>query len=206
MTTQEPLSKFVALHAEIDPIGLVLSGKIGGDVARILDDRSPVNDPGQTGFAIQRYAAGPGPHPQLWRLLSFDELKQIYAALEAELPHPPPGLDLALFHAFIARVKHELASEPSTRFNPARFSDIVKEQDGVLVARYGLGIDMTGTIHDAHGRISAEQHVVPMHPGKFHRLSRADRLSLAAALTRFIQSAPQPVDPLWRQLEQDAAK
>jgi hypothetical protein len=208
MNTAEPLTRFTALHAEADDRGITLSGKIGGDVALVLDDTTPAPpDPQLTTFSLQRYPGGPGSHPiDLWRRLAYDELAQIVAALDTEAHKLPPGLDAGLFHAFLAHARLEVSRQPSSRFTDARFGDIARAPDGAIVAHYGIGVDVAGTVHDAAGRITAEQHVVPMTPGRFRRLSRSDRLSLAAAIDRFVQTAPPPVSPLWAELAADAGR
>jgi hypothetical protein len=46
--------------------------------------------------------------------------------------------------------------------------------------------------------------VIPLPPGPFRPLSTADRASLAAALSAFLDANPQ-ADPLWRELFDDLA-
>jgi hypothetical protein len=195
---------FVALVAD----GNELSGKSGSDVLNILYEPPASPDAQFTNFSYEEYPADPGSHPlSLWIRMTFDQLKQLHDALKAEEKRLPSTLDPGEFHLFLHRVSHELASQPSARFADARFGGIARESEGVIVAHFGLGVDIAGTIHDGHGRITVEQHVVPRHPRRFRPLSRADRHSLAAAVAAFLRAAPSTPDAaLWRQLETDAQR
>jgi hypothetical protein len=202
------LTKFVALQIDLEKIGSVLAGKIGSNVALILDGGTAVEpDVQYTNFAIETYPDTGGIHPlSLWRRMTFDELRQLATALAAQKHHLPRTLDPTAFHHFVHQVEVELAHQPSERFTEARFAAINRDASGAIVAHLGLGIDMVGTVHDRRAALSFEQHVVPMHPGRFQRLARADRLSLAAAIDAFIRTATSPVDPLWQQLAHDASR
>ncbi len=201
------LTKFVALHIQSERIGVVLAGKLGTDIALILDDATPTEPNTQyTSFAIETYPRG-GMHPvSLWRRMTFDELKQLAVALDAEKHHLPRTLNPTAFHHFVRQVEAELAHQPSARFNEARFGAITRDAAGAIVGHLSLGIDVVGTVHDLHGAITFEQHVVPLQPGQFRRLSKADRLSLAAAIDASIRTTTPSVDPLWQQVAHDASK
>jgi hypothetical protein len=201
------LTKFVALQIHNERIGIVLSGKVGEDVALILDDPTPiVPDAQYTSFSVETYSSGGGEHPiSLWARMTFDELRQLAGALKAQEHRLPPALHTGLFHAFLHDVRAELAEQPSARFNDVRFASVARDAGGAIVGHYGLGVDLAGTIDDCSGTITVEQHVVPLPPGHFRRLSRADRLSLAAALAAFVKAQPN-ADPLWMQIAADAAR
>jgi hypothetical protein len=200
-------TKFVALQIENTGIGIILSGKVGDDVAVVLDDPTPATPDVQfTNFAFDTYPSGPGAHPvSLWIRMTFDQLRELQSALKAQEDRLPPALHSGLFHAFLHDVRAELSDKPSARFDDVRFGSATRDACGAITGAFGLGVDVAGTIHDHGGSITVEQHVVPLPPGHFRRLSRADRFSLAAALASFVKTQPN-VDPLWKQVADDSAK
>jgi hypothetical protein len=201
----DDLRAFLPLQIQLDPIGTVLTGKIGGSVALILEDPTPIPADAQyTNFSLDTYSADVGVHPvSLWRRLTFDQLRQLQSALKSQEGGLPTTVSPALFYIFLSQVDAELAKQPSTRFATARFGAIARDASGAVVGYFSIGDDVVGIIHDRRG-ISAEQHVVPLPPGAFKRLSKADRLSLAAAIAGLAATVPG-IDPLWRQVEHDAS-
>jgi hypothetical protein len=137
--------------------------------------------------------------------LTADELKSLLTVLQHD-KHHPAGLDRTALGTLIHLVQEALRAEPSTRFDHARFGDIAKDAGGAIVAHLGLGVDLAGTVHDAKGSITFEQHVVPMKPGPFQPLSKADRASLAAALKGYIASSQPRANPVFDELLQDLAR
>ncbi len=85
-------------------------------------------------------------------------------------------------------------------FEHARFADITRDEDGALVGRVGIGRDTVGTIRDAAGSFTYEQHDAPGRPGEFRPLTPGERASLTAALSAFVETADPPADPLWREM------
>lgn len=201
METINPLAQFVALHAEIDQQRISLTGKLGIDeVAEILAE------PGTDGvihfFISQHIITSIVPAP-LYRELTGDELRTLLGALKKEEQHLPATLDGGVFRLFVHQLAYKIEHRPSTRFNEARFGAIVRTDSGAIVGHLGLGVDVVGTVHDTRHSISVETHVVPLHPGRFRRLSEGDRESLAAALAGAIKSEAPTLDPLWQQVLQD---
>jgi hypothetical protein len=133
-------------------------------------------------------------------------MRALLPSLEDELQHPPPGLDVFALTTFVHLLSQAVCESPSTRFDGARFGNITRDAGGGLVGHVGLGVDVVGTIHDACGFVTFEQHPVPLQPGAFRPLSSADRASLAAALEKFIASATPPADPLWGTLLHDLTR
>jgi hypothetical protein len=144
----------------------------------------------------------PGPRTEL----SADELRTLLAELQHEKHQKGSGIDRIALGTLIHLAQEALRVEPSSRFDHARFGDIAKDAGDAIVAHLGLGVDVAGTVHDAKGAITFEQHVVPMKPGAFQPLSRADRASLAAALKSYIASAQPRANPLYDQLLQDLSR
>lgn len=193
------LSQFVALQAEVTQMHL--TGRLGVDqVAEIL------YEPDANGFGhffINTYTIAPIQPAPLYRQLSLDEMRTLLVSLKEEEQRIPNGLDPVLLRTFIHLLSQAIENQPSTRFANARFGTVTRDAHGVISGQFGLGVDIAGTIHDAHGIVTVEQHVVPMPPGPFQHLSPADRASLIVALETFISSAQPPADPLWVQILQD---
>ena len=149
-----------------------------------------------------RVVTGPvGPQHEL----TGAELTALLASLRAASPHVGPTVDATVLTTFIHLVALAVLSEPSGRFDHARFGAIVKDTSGAIVGHLGLGVDVVGTVHDAQGAITYEQHPVPFRPGPFQPLSTADRASLSAALKSYVTST-QNADPLWSTLLSDLDK
>lgn len=153
--------------------------------------------PGRPGVAVPHIAEVLGPR----------QLSPLLDALQDEVDHPPADhdLDLAALRAFVEVLAHKVGTAASNRFERARFAGISKDAGGGIVGHLGLGIDTAGTVHDAAGRVTFSFHVIPLPPGPFSPLSPADRDSLVAALTAYLDSTPQ-ADPLWRDLLNDLSK
>jgi hypothetical protein len=100
MTTD--LTQSIVLQIQSEQIGVVLVGKLGHDVALILDDATPAEpDTQYTSFAIETYLSGAAHPVSLWRRMTFDELEQLATALGAQKHRPPRTLDPTAFHHFI---------------------------------------------------------------------------------------------------------
>lgn len=198
----ETLSQFTALQAEVTQMHL--TGKLGIDqVAEIL------YEPDANGFGhffINAYTIAPIHPAPLYRQLSLDEMRTLLITLQEEEQHIPSELDRVLLRTFIHLLSQAIENQPSTRFVNARFGEITSDAHGVIIGQFVLGVDIAGTIHDAHQIITIEQHVVPMPPGPFQHLSPADRASLIVALETFINGAQPPADPLWSQVLNDLKK
>lgn len=194
-------SSFTALGGEVQ---LYLSGKLAtGEVANFFytdDPRAPAHFMKNV-YDPQRV------HPiDLWVTLFDQEMPSLLAALKEAEKNISPGLDPLCLRSFIHELTQAIENQPSTRFNNARFSDIAQDRNGAIVGHFVLGVDVAGMIHDAHEIVTVEQHVVPMPPGHFRRLSHADRASLIAALENFINTAQPPANPLWNQVLADLQK
>lgn len=137
------------------------------------------------------------------RVLDHDDLLALLAALKSEQHRQHTGVDQSVVQLFVHLLTQALRSEPSARFDHARFGDVAKDASGAIVGHLGFGVDMAGTVHDASGAVTFEQHVVPMHPGAYQSLSRADRGSLAANLEKFLAGSP---NPLWSEVVSDLKK
>jgi hypothetical protein len=153
-----------------------------------------------------RFAPGkPGDvAPSIVDVLNPRQLSALLDALQDELDNPPTDqkLDLAALRAFVELLARTLETTASNRFEQATFASISKDAGGTIVGHLGLGIDTTGTVHDAAGKITFSFQVIPRPPGPFRPLSPADLDSLAAALTTFLATTPQ-ADPLWGDLLTD---
>ena len=192
----ETLSQFIALQAEVTQMHL--TGRLGVDqVAEIL------YEPDANGFGhffINAYTIAPVYPAPLYRQLSLDEMRTLLITLKEEELRIPYELDPVLLRTFIHLLSQAIENQPSTRFANARFGAVTRDTHGVISGQFGLGVDIAGTIHDAHGIVTVEQHVVPMPPGPFQHLSPADRASLIVALETFITGTKPPADPLWIQI------
>ncbi len=111
----------------------------------------------------------------------------------------PGGIASSVELPLLTFYDDEGGTRPSTRFDKVRFGDIVRDTSGALIAHFGLGVDVVGTVHDVNGSVTVEQHPVPQAPGPYLRLSEADRASLIRALDTFIE-ANSSANPLWKQL------
>jgi hypothetical protein len=201
-TPAETLSQFTALQAEVTQMHL--TGRLGTDqVAEILYEPD-ANAVGH--FFINAYTIAPIHPAPLYRQLSLDEMRTLLVTLKAEEQRIPYELDPVLLHTFIHLLSQAIENQPSTRFANARFGKITRDAYGVIIGQFGLGVDIAGTIHDAHGIVTAEQHVVPMPPGPFQRLSPADRASLIVALEMLVNGSQPSADPLWVQVLNDLKK
>ncbi len=178
-----------------------LTGRLGVDqVAEIL------YEPDANGFGhffINAYTIAPVHPAPLYRQLSLDEMRTLLVTLKEEEQRVPYELDPVLLRTFIHLLSQAIENQPSTRFVNARFGTVMRDAYGVITGQFGLGVDIAGTIHDAHGIVTIEQHVVPMPPGPFQHLSPADRASLIVALETFISSANPSADTLWSQILYD---
>jgi len=195
------LTQFTAARAEV--LQMTISGRLGIDqVAKILYELS--NTGGR--FFIDVHTVAPITPAPLYRELSQEELQTLLATLQAEEQHPPSGLDETELDTFIHLLSQAVATQPSTRFNFIRFGEVVRDASGAIVGHVGLGVDVVGTIHDANGDVTFEQHVVMLPPGPFQQLSAADKASLAAALDAYIAKAHPRANPLWDQIADDLRK
>jgi hypothetical protein len=139
------------------------------------------------------------------RPVAPDELRSLLASLQKQAKQPPADVDTFALETFIHVLSTAVQQAPSGRFKDAAFGDIGKDASGAIVGHYRLRqpIEIAGTIHDAAGNVTVEQHVVPLKPGEFQVLSPADRASLAAALDNYIATAHPRANPLWEQVRQD---
>ncbi len=98
-----------------------------------------------------------------------------------------------------------MATPPATPapFEHARFADIERDEDAAIIGHVGIGRDTVGTIRDAAGLFTYEQHDAPGPPGEFRPLTPGERASLTVALSAFVASADPPADPLWREMLAD---
>jgi len=194
-------SQFTAVHAEV--LQMTISGRMGVDqVAKILYELS--NTGGR--FFIDVHTIAPITPAPLYRELSPEEMQSLLTTLQAEEQNPPSGLDLPSLQTFINLLSQAVGSQPSHRFNYIRFGSVVHDACNAIVGDVGLGVDVVGTIHDANGFVTFEQHVVMLPPGPFQQLSAADKASLAAALDAFIGKAHPRANPLWDQIAADLKK
>ena len=199
--TAGAFSQFTAVDAEV--LQMTLTGRQGIDqVAKILYELSTTGGR----FFIDVHPIAPITPAPLYRELSLEEMQALLATLRAEEQNPPSGLDVPALRAFIDLLCQAVDNQPSTRFNYIRFGGIVRDTSSAIVGHVGLGVDVVGTIHDANGDVTFEQHVVMLPPGPFRQLSAADKASLAAALDAYIGSAQPHADPLWDQVAQDLKK
>src|SRR5439155_22649796 len=100
-----------------------------------------------------------------------------------------PGLPAS--RAALDGLGQRLAEAGAFPYGHARFADVIRDACGGTVAPLGLGIDTAGTVHDTAGAVSFSTHVVPLPPGPFRPLSRAERPTLARALTAFLDATPR---------------
>jgi hypothetical protein len=190
-------SQFTA--SQVTLAGMTLTGRQGVDQVAVIN-YDPNNALGNFTLAVHL----PGqvePHHII--VLNQSMMQDLLDDLQEEALNPPPGLDTTLFQTFIYLLTQALNVQPSTRFNLARFGDIAEDASGTITGHLGLGIDVVGTVQDADGVITFEQHPVPLPPGPLQPLSPADAASLAAALDTYISTANPPADPLWVQVAED---
>jgi hypothetical protein len=122
----------------------------------------------------------------------------LLADLQAELEAAPPGTDTTGLRVFIELLNQSLAQESSGRFTPARFGT-VDDEGAALYGHVVIGVDVVGTVRDAPGELSYEQHIIPLPPGRYQALSPADLTSLADSI-----DAAGPQDPRWATISADA--
>lgn len=99
-------------------------------------------------------------------------------------------------------------TQPSQRFDNLDFNraTVKTDEQGRIVANFGIGVDVVGIFHNDKGAISYEQHPVMMKAvNPPEPLPAADRASLARSLQRYL-GTNQSADPLWQRLLQDASK
>jgi len=187
------LTNFKAGHAAI--LSMKLSGQADG---LTIDIRY---EPGHFAVTTQAHS-GPTTAP---RDMSNDEIAGLRSALEGDAPQTVPGADIAALQAFTRYLSQSTAvAQPSGRFDNVTFLGIHKDDDGVLVGSMRIGIDVVGLIRDEDGVVTvATQVIVMRRPGPFEHLSRADRLSLAIALEKFVASSQPNPDPSWLQVLSD---
>ena len=198
-TDSSSLSQYIAQQATqqatVDSIWL--HGKLGNQGAmNILYEATPN---GQGDFSVSSLGLLSN---TLLIQATPEQKKTLLEALRAEEHNPPSGLDVPVLRAFIHLLAQSVEDQPSTRFANARFGEIVQDMGGAIVGHCTLGVDVVGTLHDTHGLVTFEQHVVPMPPGRFRHISTADRASLINALEDFIKVTPA-ASPLWSQVLQD---
>ncbi|HSV66525.1 MAG TPA: hypothetical protein VLJ59_11540 [Mycobacteriales bacterium] len=190
------LASFQAAQAEVR--SMRVTGRPGPDTIQIIDFSDGI-------FTLGLQAARPGVVvPLILRILGPQELAALLDALQDQLdePQPDPNLDLAALRAFVEVLTDKVGGGASNLFERARFADIGRDAAGAIVAHLGIGIDTVGTIHDSGCAITFSQRAIPLPPGPFRPLSQAERDSLVAALTAFLDNNPG-ADPLWRQLLTD---
>jgi hypothetical protein len=197
-------SGFAGFHAtQAEVVAMSVIGRPRGDGSLI--DVITFSE----GQFTRRFAGGkPGVGvPAIVEVLDRRQLSALLDALQDEVDHPPTDhdLDLAALRAFVEVLARKIGTAASNRFERARFASVSKDAGGGIVGHLGLGIDTTGTVHDAAGRVTFSFQVIPRPTGPFLPLSAADRDSLTAALTTFLDNTPQ-ADPLWRDLLDDLRK
>jgi hypothetical protein len=189
------LTDFKAAHASVGQIRLYGPPQV---------DRTTEISYDEGAFKIQ-VVGFPGPIGRD-RDLTEDEKRALLSSLQEELESPPTGLDVLAARAFVDLLSRDLSRQTSTRFDNVRFGDIARDPTGTILWHVGIPVDLEGTIRDRHGRVTFEQHVVPLPPGPYLALSRADRLSLASAVEKFISQAnaqKRPINILWEQVLND---
>jgi hypothetical protein len=194
-TQQTMIGDFKTTEAAV--LAARLAGPLGGDqTAEIMYDLGA--------FSIRVHVvSGPPADP---RPLTVDELPVLLATLRSQLKDHPPGIDMNALRAFIELLDAAVQAQPSERFAGVRFGEIVKDTAGAVIWYVSLGVDLAGSIHDHKGKITFEQHVVPMPPAQSRPLHRRDRLSMAAAVAKFVEEANtqlRPINPLWLQVLED---
>lgn len=190
------LASFQAARAEV--LSARVTGRPGPDTIQVITFSDGM-------FTLGLRAARPGVVvPLILRILNPQDLSALLDALQDQLDHSPadPSLDIAALQAFVEIVARTVGDAASNIFERARFADISKDACDGIVAHLGLGIDTAVTVHDAGGVISFSQQPVPLPPGPFRPLSQAERDSLTAALTNFLDTTPQ-ANPLWQELLKD---
>ena len=102
------------------------------------------------------------------------------------------------------------AVQPSARFDnlDLRRCTISKDDQGNIVAKLGIGVDVVGTLRvDPQSQLTYEQHPVVLRiPQPPQPLSPEDRASLGINLQRNLSSQSPPADPLWQQILTAAQK
>jgi len=192
--TSVNLTDFKAAHAAI--LDMELVGNAGGLSANIRYEAGR--------FTISTWVhSGPTSVP---RDMTEEEIATLHAALDGQSKQTVPGVDLEALETFTHYLAEAAASaQPSNRFDQARFGQIHKDHAGTLIGSMGIGVDVAGLVHDAHGSVSVATYVVTMKPGPFLPLSKADQASLVRALEKAMSKTPPP-DPLWGDVLRDLKK
>lgn len=147
----------------------------------------------------QRIVVGPDIGPIV--LLDVHAREELLAELEDEIKDAPPGSDIAGLRVFAELLRLSLEARSSGRFASARLGQVDRDQGGVLYGHLVIGVDVVGTVRDADGRITYEQHVVVLPPGAYRALPRADLISLADAV-----DAADDKDEAWGRIGSDARR
>ncbi|HMC68031.1 MAG TPA: hypothetical protein VKJ07_02655 [Mycobacteriales bacterium] len=190
------LDTFQAAQGEV--LALRLTGRADPDRVQVITYQD-----GE--FTLGLRAARPGVVvPAVLVVLDDDALSALLAALRRQVDSPPADLapDLPALRAAVDVLEQRLGEVGAFPFEHARFADVIRDACGGIVAHLGLGIDTAGTVHDTAGAVSFSTHVVPLPPGPFRPLSRAERRTLARALTAFLDATPR-ADRLWQELLND---
>jgi len=185
------LDTFQAAQGEV--LALRLTGRADPDRVQVITYQD-----GE--FTLGLRAARPGVVvPAVLVVLDDDALSALLAALRRPADLAP---DLPALRAAVDVLEQRLGEVVAFPFEHARFADVIRDACGGIVAHLGLGIDTAGTVHDTAGAVSFSTHVVPLPPGPFRPLSRAERRTLARALTAFLDATPR-ADRLWQELLND---
>jgi hypothetical protein len=151
-------------------------------------------------FSRRLHIAG-GPDIGPIMVLDAEARAELLAELRVEIKDPPPGTDITGLRVFAELLQLSLEQRSSGRFASARLGTVDRREGGVLYGHLVLGVDVVGTVRDAYGSISYEQHVVMLPPGSYQVLSPADLTSLADAI-----EAAGTDDPAWAQIGSDARR
>lgn len=151
-------------------------------------------------FARRLHIVG-GPDIGPITLLDVPARTELLAELEAEIGDAPPGGDVAGLRVFAELLRLSLEERSSGRFASARFGQVDRDEGGVLYGHLVIGVDVVGTVRDAAGLITYEQHVVMLPPGAYRALSRADLISLADAI-----DGAGDTDQAWARIGSDARR
>lgn len=159
-------------------------------------------------FTIQMWSlTGPAGEE---RELQPAEATALIESLRRQLMEDAAGVDKAALAAFTDLLSGFVEAQASNRFDNVRFGDISQDEAmGIIWWHVALGVDVAGTIHDQRHKVTYEQHVVPLAPGKYAHLSKPDRLSLARAISRFIDDANRqlrPINKLWLVVLEDVER
>jgi hypothetical protein len=110
-----------------------------------------------------------------------------------------PGAD-PLWRDIIADAKATPAAPLRGPFAGARWGSISENEQGVIDATFGEGVDMEGSIHAAPDQNPTwETHPAMMRPQPLKDLSEEDRASLVASLKQYVANHPG-ADQAWQDL------